>query len=115
MPSSPLPLPARRLGRGRPKSTPGRNLLRRLTDHEDAILAFALVAGVPFTNNQAERDLRPAKVKQKVSGCFRTDLGARVYARLQAVISTCRKQERNVFVTLRSLFAHQPVSLRAAG
>ena len=70
---------------------------------------------MPFTNNQAERDLRPAKVKQKVSGCFRTDLGARVYARLQAVISTCHKQERNVFVTLRSLFAHQPVSLRAAG
>jgi transposase len=109
------PPPEPKMGRGRPKSTPGRNLLRRLTAHEDAILAFALVAGVPFTNNQAERDLRPAKVKQKVSGCFRTDHGARVYARLQAVISTCRKQERNVFVTLRSLFAHQPVSLLAGG
>lgn len=109
------PPPEPKVGRGRPKSTPGRNLLRRLTEHEDAILAFALVAGVPFTNNQAERDLRPAKVKQKVSGSFRTDLGARVYARLQAVISTCRKQERNVFVMLRSLFAHQPVSLLAGG
>ena len=109
------PPPEPKVGRGRPKSTPGRNLLHRLTEHEDAILAFALVEGVPFTNNQAERDLRPAKVKQKVSGCFRTDHGARVYARLQAVISTCRKQERNVFVTLRSLFAHQPVSLLAGG
>jgi len=109
------PPPEPKVGRGRPKSTPGRNLLRRMTEHEDAILAFALVEGVPFTNNQAERDLRPAKVKQKVSGCFRTDHGARVYARLQAVISTCRKQERNVFVTLRSLFAHQPVSLLAGG
>ncbi|MGQ9601025.1 MAG: hypothetical protein ACUVWZ_16655, partial [Anaerolineae bacterium] len=59
------------------------------------------------------RDLRPAKVKQKVSGCFRTGQGAKVYARLQAVISTCRKQERNVFATLRALFAHQPVSLIA--
>lgn len=109
------PPPAPKVGRGRLKSTPGRNLLRRLTEHEDAILAFALVEGVPFTNNQAERDLRPAKVKQKVSGCFRTGHGARVYARLQAVISTCRKQERNVFVTLRSLFAHQPVSLLVGG
>ncbi len=109
------PPPEPKVGRGRPKSTPGRNLLRRMTEHEDAILAFALVEGVPFTNNQAERDLRPAKVKQKVSGCFRTDHGARVYARLQAVISTCRKQDRNVFVTLRNLFAHQPVSLIAGG
>jgi len=109
------PPPEPKVGRGRPKSTPGRNLLRRLTEHEDAILAFALVEGVPFTNNQAERDLRPAKVKQKVSGCFRTDHGARVYARLQAVISTCRKQQRNVFVILRSLFAHQPISLLPGG
>jgi len=109
------PPPEPNAGRGRPKSTPGRNLLRRLTEHEDAVLAFALVEGVPFTNNQAERDLRPAKVKQKVSGCFRTDRGAKVYARLQAVISTCRKQERNPFVTLRNLFAHQPVSLLAGG
>jgi transposase len=109
------PPPEPKVGRGRPKSTPGRNLLRRMTEHEEAILAFALVEGVPFTNNQAERDLRPAKVKQKVSGCFRTEHGAKVYARLQAVISTCRKQGHNVFVTLRNLFAHQPVSLLACG
>lgn len=107
------PLPEPKGGKGRPKSTPGRNLLRRLKEHEDAVLAFALVEGVPFTNNQAERDLRPAKVKQKVSGCFRTQQGAKVYARLQAVISTCRKQEKNVFAFLRALFAHQPISLLA--
>jgi transposase len=109
----PPPEPSK--GRGRPKSPPGRNLLRRMKEHEEAVLAFAVVEGVPFTNNQAERDLRPAKVKQKVSGGFRTAQGAKVYARLQAVISTCRKQERNVFGTLRDLFAHQPVSLRAEG
>lgn len=107
------PPPQSKAGRGRPKCTPGRNLLRRLKEHEDAVLAFAFVEGVPFTNNQAERDLRPSKVKQKVSGCFRTKRGAKVYARLQAVISTCRKQGRNVFVTLRNLFAFQPVSLLA--
>ena len=54
---------------------------------------------VPFTNNQAERDLRPAKVKQKVSGCFRTENGALVYARLQAVVSTFRKQGLQVFAS----------------
>jgi transposase len=107
------PPPQSKIGKGRPKNTPGRNLLRRLQQHEEAVLAFALIAGVPFTNNQAERDLRPAKVKQKVSGCFRTQQGAKVYARLQAVISTCRKQDRNVFAVLRTLFAHQPVTLLA--
>jgi transposase len=107
------PPPQPKSGKGRPKNTPGRNLLRRLQQHEDAVLAFALREGVPFTNNQAERDLRPAKVKQKVSGCFRTQQGAEVYARLQAVISTCRKQERNVFTVLRNLFALQPVTLLA--
>ena len=107
------PPPEPKPGKGRPKRTPGRNVLRRLKEHEDAVLAFALVEGVPFTNNQAERDVRPAKVKQKVSGCFRTQQGANVYARLQAVISTCRKQEKNVYAFLRALFAHQPVSLLA--
>lgn len=105
-----LPPPVRK---GRPKNTPGRNLLRRLREQEEAVLAFALVEGVPFTNNQAERDLRPVKVKQKVSGCFRTASGAQVYARLQAVISTCRKQGRNVFAFLHSLFARQHVTLIA--
>jgi transposase len=104
----PPPQPGKR---GKPKQSPGRNLLSRLRQHEDGVLAFALESGVPFTNNQAERDLRPAKVKQKVSGCFRTQAGARRYARLQAIISTFRKQGLNVFATLRDLFARRPVVL----
>lgn len=104
----PPPQPGKR---GKPKQTPGRNLLNRLRKHEDGVLAFALEAGVPFTNNQAERDLRPAKVKQKVSGGFRTKAGAYVYARLQATISTLRKQGRNVFAALRDLFVGRPVVL----
>lgn len=107
------PPPKKKVGKGRPKNTAGRNLLRRLQKHEDAVLAFAFVEGVPFTNNLAERDLRPAKVKQKVSGGFRTVQGANVYARLQAVISTARKQDRNVFAFLRDLFAYQPITLLA--
>lgn len=107
------PPPATKPGKGRPKNTPGRNLLRRLQQHQESVLAFAMVEGVPFTNNLAERDLRPAKIKQKVSGCFRTLRGAEVYARLLALISTCHKQSRNVFAFLRNLFAYQPLHLLA--
>ncbi|NJO17595.1 MAG: transposase [Thioploca sp.] len=97
--------------RGKPKQSPGRNRLDRLRKHEDGVLAFALDWGVPFTNNQAERDLRPAKVKQQVSGGFRTPGGARAYARRQATVSTFRQQRLKVFATLRDLFAHRPVVL----
>jgi transposase len=57
-----------------------------------------------LTNNQAERDLRWVKVKQKVSGCFRTMAGVVVYARLQGVILTFRKRGENVLENLRRLF-----------
>jgi len=102
----PPPRPGKR---GKPKQSKGRNLLNRLREQEDGVLAFALETGIPFTNNQAERDLRPAKIKQKVSGGFRTKPGAHVYARLQAAISTFRKQGMNVFTHLRQLFLLQPV------
>jgi transposase len=90
--------------RKRPKQTVGRNLLDRLRLYEDGVLAFAFEEAVPFTNNQAERDLRGAKVKQKVSGCFRTVEGASVYARLQAGILTVRKRGGSVFNWLWELF-----------
>lgn len=90
---------------GRPKKTKGRNLLERFIQHKEAITAFALNKFVPFTNNQAERDLRPAKVKQKVSGCFRTTTGAKRYARIQSFISTARKQGVQVFQQLNEAFS----------
>ena len=68
--------------RGRPKQSPGRNLLNRLREHQDGILAFALRIEVPFTNNQAERDPRLSKGKLKVSGCLRTVRGARIYGKM---------------------------------
>lgn len=108
----PPPQPGKR---GKPKQSKGRNLLNRLREHEDGVLAFALEAGIPFTNNQAERDLRPAKVKQKVSGCFRTKAGAKAYARIQAAISTFRKQGLKVFTMLRDLFSGVPAVLACAG
>ena len=89
--------------RGRPKQSKGRNLLNRLVEHQSAVLAFAFETGVPFTNNQAERDLRPAKVKQKVSNCFRTESGADHYARIAGFVSTMRKNERNVLDQLTNV------------
>ena len=75
----------------------------------------------PSSDGYRKKRIQPALPKgekcvlggQKVSGCFRTQQGAKVYVRLQALISACRKQDRNVFVTLRNLFAFQPVSLLA--
>ena len=89
--------------RGRKKRGKGLSLLDRLLKHSDALLAFAQFAAVPFSNNQAERDVRPAKTKQKVAGCFRTLEGANRYARIQGFISTCRKQNFNVFKELRAV------------
>lgn len=91
--------------RGRPKQSKGRNLLNRLVEHQSAVLAFAFEVGVPFTNNQAERDLRPAKVKQKVSNCFRTETGAAHYARIAGFVSTMRKNKQDVLAQLTNVLS----------
>ena len=83
--------------KGRAKQTKGRNLMNRLAKHQTAVLAFAQHEEVPFTNNLAERDIRPWKTKLKVSGCFRTTTGADHYARIRGFISTARKQQKQVF------------------
>ena len=73
---------------GRPQATKGHNLLRRLQQHEATVLRFALEEGVPLTNKQAERDLPPLKVKQKISGSWRDGEGAKNYVALQSLLST---------------------------
>jgi transposase len=83
--------------RGKPKSTKGRNLLNRLTEHQDGVLAFAFINDIPFTNNQAERDIRCLKTKQKVANSFRKMKGAQNYARIQGFVSSLRKHNMNVF------------------
>ena len=106
--------PPEQPSRGKPKNSRGRNLLNRLHKHEAGVLAFAFTAEVPFTNNQAERDLRCVKVKQKVSQCFRTLGGAQKYARIQGFVSTVRKHERNVFQALVNVFSRKAVSFQTA-
>ncbi len=97
--------PPTQKARGKPKKTKGRNLFDRLSKHQEAALAFAFNKNVPFTNNQAERDIRPTKTKMKVSGCFRTPYGAEIYARIQGFISTVRKLQFNPFKELYAVLA----------
>lgn len=78
------------------------NLLDRLEDYDLCVLAFLSDPAVPFTNNQGERDIRMEKVRQKISGCFRTLEGARVFARIRSYISTCRKKGRNILDELEN-------------
>lgn len=73
--------------RGKPKQTKGRNLLDRLVEHQDAVLAFAQYQEVPFSNNQAERDIRHVKIKMKISSNFNKLDSAQHYARIYAFVS----------------------------
>ena len=86
--------------RGRKARRPGHNLLLRLRDYRDDVLRFITDFAVPFTNNQAEQDLRMMKVRMKISGTFRTLEGAQVFADLRSVISTARKHGLNILETL---------------
>jgi transposase len=86
--------------RGRPKRRTGHNLALRLQKRKAEAIRFLTDPKVPFTNNEAERDLRMGKVRQKVSGCFRVVRGAEIFCSLRTVTCTARKQGWSVIETL---------------
>ncbi len=107
--------PARQVGqRGRSRASPERNLIERMRNHKDSILRFLRDFNVPFDNNLAERDLRMMKVKEKVSGCFRSLEGALRFATIRGYISTLRKQGYAAYAGIRALLDGQPLSLNLA-
>jgi transposase len=77
------------------------NLLDRLIKHEEAVLLFARDPHVAFTNNRAERDLRMAKVKQKVSGCFRSEKYAHAYCRISSYLQTMSSRGVNPLIAIQ--------------
>ena len=87
-----------------PKKQRDETLLSGLFYTSTPCFAFAFNPEVPFTNNLAERDVRPAKLKQKISGSLRTFEGAQVYARVESFVSSVRKNKLNIFKELKDTF-----------
>ena len=101
----PLPdIPEKKGKRGRIKRSKSRNLLERLRDFEEDVLRFMDNKLVPFSNNQGENDIRMTKVQQKISGCFRSMEGARIFCRVRSYLSTCRKHGVKASQALELLF-----------
>ncbi len=86
-----------------------RKPVNRLVAKRGNILLFMNDFRVPFDNNGSERDLRMLQVKQKISGCFRTDIGAAEFCRVRSYVSTMKKQDRDVRETIKSVLSGQTI------
>ncbi len=76
--------------------------MERLRDKQSQILLFAVNKEVPFDNNESERSIRMAKLKQKISGCFRSDVGSEAFSCIHTYLSTAKKQKQNLFQAIKN-------------
>jgi transposase len=90
--------------RGRTRQSKALNLIDRLRDHADDVWRFATDHNVPFSNNVAEQAVRMPKVKQKVSGGFRTKAGLDTFCTVRSYLATLHKQRSNLFLALTQAF-----------
>jgi hypothetical protein len=98
--------------RGKLAKSDAHNLLERFQDHEVSVLLFAKDPHVSFTNNRAEQDLRMSKVKQKVSGCFRTEIYALSYCRISSYLQTMANKGYNPLIAVQMALAGELGSTR---
>src|SRR5690349_10985041 len=104
----PPPNSAAGSSKGRPKQSKAKNLLDALLLRAEQVLALLDDLRIPFTNNQAERDLRWAKVQQKISGTFRSATGATAFCRIRSYLSTMQKQGHPMLCALSAVFLGRP-------
>lgn len=88
-------------------------LLRRLIKYQENHLMFMYDFRIPFDNNLAERDIRMIKAKKKISGCFRSDKGGEAYTIVKSYLSTMRKQNKNLFESIKAAFNGNPILISA--
>jgi len=93
---------------GKPVKSDALRLLRKLEKYDVETLSFMYDFNIPFDNNLAERDIRMVKLRQKISGCFRSDDGGSLFCRIRSYISTCNKNGQDIMESLKNAIKGDP-------